>query len=56
MTGINEAVEVGKYASMINHLKNNRIEYLLCVAILHLVGITTKPMHKYKEYASDGTT
>lgn len=42
MTGIKEAVEVGKYASLLNHIKNNRIEYLLCVAILHLVGITNK--------------
>jgi hypothetical protein len=36
------AIEVGKYASIMNHIKNNRIEYLLCVAILHLVGLTNK--------------
>ena len=36
------AVELGKYASIVNHIRNNRIEYLLCVAILHLVGITNK--------------
>ena len=42
MTGIKEAVEVGRYAALLNHLKNNRIEYLLCVGILHLVGVTNK--------------
>jgi hypothetical protein len=35
-------VEIGRWASMCNHLKNNRIEYLLAVGILHLVGITNK--------------
>ena len=35
-------VELTKWASMMNHLRNNRIEYLLVVAILHLVGITNK--------------
>jgi hypothetical protein len=42
MTGIKEVAEVGRYAMLMNHLKNNRIEYLLCVGILHLVGITNK--------------
>jgi hypothetical protein len=35
-------VELTKWASMMNHLKNNRIEYLLCVGILHIIGITNK--------------
>ncbi len=35
-------VEVSKWASMCNHLKNNRIEYLLAIGILHLVGLTNK--------------
>jgi hypothetical protein len=35
-------VEITKWASMMNHLKNNRIEYLLCVGILHIIGITNK--------------
>lgn len=35
-------VEVTKWASIVNHLKNNRIEYLLLMGILHLVGITNK--------------
>ena len=36
------AVECTKWASAINHLRNNRIEYLLLVGILHLVGATNK--------------
>ena len=35
-------VEVTKWASLVNHVKSNRIEYLLCVGILHLVGVTNK--------------
>lgn len=27
-------------ASVVNHLKNNRIEYLLAVGIAHLLGLT----------------
>ena len=37
-----DVVTAGKWASVINHVKQNRIEYLICVAILHLVGITNK--------------
>lgn len=36
------AVECTKWATCMNHLKNNRIEYLLLVGILHLVGATNK--------------
>ena len=42
MTQIDTAVQVTKWASAINHLRNNRIEYLLLVGIMHLVGITNK--------------
>jgi hypothetical protein len=35
-------LEITKWASMMNHLKNNRIEYLLCIGILHIIGITNK--------------
>ncbi len=35
-------MEATKWATCVNHLKNNRIEYLLLVAILHLLGITHK--------------
>ncbi len=27
-------------ASVLNHLKNNRLEYLLCIGILHLIGVS----------------
>lgn len=36
------ALEATKWASAMNHLKNNRIEYLLLVGLLHLVGATNK--------------
>lgn len=26
--------------SVLNHLKNNRLEYLLCVGLLHLLGVS----------------
>jgi hypothetical protein len=39
---IETAITVSKWASCLNHIKNNRIEYLLMVGILHLVGITNK--------------
>ena len=35
-------IEVGKWASIANHVRANRIEYLLLIGILHLVGITNK--------------
>ncbi len=33
-------IETTKWASLLNHVKANRIEYLICVAILHIVGAT----------------
>ena len=36
------AIEITKWASLLNHLKNNRIEYLLLVGIAHLLGITAE--------------
>ena len=36
------AIQTAKWASLINHVKNNRIEYLIMVAIMHMVGATTK--------------
>jgi hypothetical protein len=29
-------------ASLLNHLRNNRIEYLLCVGLAHLLGLTDR--------------
>ena len=40
MPGTQEVVTTAKWASILNHVKQNRIEYLICVAILHLVGAT----------------
>lgn len=41
-TEIESAIAVSKWASFVDHVRNNRIEYLLCMGILHLVGITNK--------------
>ncbi len=29
-------------ASVMNHLKNNRVEYLLCLVALHLLGVSDR--------------
>lgn len=39
---VETAIAVGKWASIVDHVKNNRIEYLLMIGILHLIGITDK--------------
>jgi hypothetical protein len=36
------AITATKWASALNHLKNNRIEYLVLVAIMHMIGATSK--------------
>ena len=36
------AIEGAKLASLVNHLKNNRIEYLVLVMLAHAVGLTAK--------------
>jgi hypothetical protein len=35
-----EIITTTKWASVLSHVKANRIEYLICVAILHIVGAT----------------
>jgi len=37
-----EVVTVTKWASFVDHVKNNRIEYLLVLGIFHIIGITSK--------------
>lgn len=37
-----EVVASAKWASVLDHVKNNRIEYLLLLGILHIVGATTR--------------
>ena len=36
------AVNVSKIALAINHIKNNRIEYLALTILAHLIGLTAK--------------
>jgi hypothetical protein len=33
-------------ASVLNHLKNNRLEYLLCIGLLHLLGVSNAVLGK----------
>jgi len=35
-------LETTKWAAMLNHIKQNRIEYLLATAFLHILGLTNK--------------
>jgi len=35
-------VTAGKYASILNHIKNNRVEYLVLLMLAHAVGITAR--------------
>ena len=37
-----EIVTATKWASIISHVKNNRIEYLVLLGLLHLFGVTTR--------------
>lgn len=37
-----EVILTTKWAAMLNHIKQNRIEYLLATAFLHIIGLTNK--------------
>lgn len=39
---IETAIGVSKWAAFVDHVKNNRIEYLLVMGIAHLLGLTGK--------------
>ena len=39
---VETTVTAGKYASIISHIKNNRIEYLVLAVLAHAVGLTDK--------------
>lgn len=39
---IETAVAVGKWAAITDHIRNNRIEYLILVGLLHLIGVTER--------------
>ena len=42
MKAAETVIEVGKWASIVSHVKNNRIEYLALTILAHLVGLTAK--------------
>ena len=42
MKTVETVVEIGKWASLTNHLKNNRIEYLVLVVLAHTLGLTQR--------------
>jgi len=42
--------EVATAASILVHIKNNRIEYLLGLALLHLLGISDKILGQVSGY------
>ena len=37
-----DVIAVSKFAIAINHIKNNRIEYLIVMLLAHMVGLTSK--------------
>ncbi len=39
---IETVVEAGKWAAFVSHVKNNRIEYLVLLGLMHLFGVTTR--------------
>lgn len=40
------AIAVSKVAIALNHIRNNRIEYLVLLLLSHLVGVTTTVYEK----------
>ncbi len=38
----NDVIGVSKFAIAMNHVKNNRIEYLVLMLLAHMVGLTSK--------------
>ncbi len=41
LTG-NDVIAASKFAIAMNHIKNNRIEYLIVMLLAHMVGLTSK--------------
>ena len=39
---VSTVVATSKVAIALNHLKNNRIEYLIVMLLAHMVGLTSK--------------
>ena len=42
MKTVETVVEVTRWTTFVDHMKNNRIEYLLLMGILHILGATSK--------------
>lgn len=40
------AIAASKFAIAIDHIRNNRIEYLVLLLLSHMVGVTTKVYEK----------
>ncbi len=38
----NDVIVASKFAIAIDHIKNNRIEYLVLLLLSHMIGLTTK--------------
>lgn len=47
-TVIDNTISVSKFAIAMNHIKNNRIEYLVLMLLAHMIGLTSKAV----EYGS----
>ena len=45
-SGTETVIATAKVATALDHLKNNRIEYLLVVILCHFLGITDKLLAK----------
>ena len=39
---VETAIQTGKLISILDHVRNNRIEYLLAIGLAHLLGLTSK--------------
>ncbi len=46
MSNIETAMNVSKVAIALDHLRNNRIEYLILLLIGHMVGVTSQVVDK----------
>ncbi len=42
MTIVDNVIGVSKFAIAMNHIKNNRIEYLVLMLLAHMIGLTSK--------------
>ena len=45
-TAVDGAMKVGKLATAMDHLRNNRIEYLVLLVFSHMLGITDLAISK----------